>query len=207
MLLGQRTQLEKQSSNVTLHSSILNRQELHKSTPKFPSCTSCELDLCPSHSNLHHLTPSYINKQLNLLQQSANPARPSQNIAYPNQQQAHNVPLKDYSMLQQKHNIPLLDGNLFHRGRQMFVARKVLPNRVSHSQESLDLLQENHEQFFHRNSDMGLNMLVDNRAVRNSRNLARLNRTRLSRSEDSLDELEVRALGEYFLFNFADMTC
>lgn len=190
-------QQENLSSNVTLHSTLLNRQELNKSTPKFPSCTSCELDLCPSHSNLHHLTPSYINKQLNLLQQPSNVAKHNQNLACQSKQLNQNLHLKDYGIPQQKHNIPLLDGNLFYRGRQMFINKKVLPNRVSHSQESLDLLNDNRDNYYHRNSDMGLNMLVNQNALRSSRNLARLNRMRLSRSEDSLNDLEVREMGEY----------
>lgn len=201
MFAGQRIQLEKQSSNVTLHSSVLNRHELHKSAAKFPSCTSCELDLCPSHSNLHHLSPSYINKQLNLMQQNSNPPKTNPNILSQNAQQSHNLLLKDYSMLQQKRSVPTLEGNLFHGGRQMFVTKKVLPNRASYSQESLDLLQENHDHFYHRNSDMGLNMLVNNNVVKNSRNLARLNRMRLSRSEDSLNDLEVRELSKYYFIS------
>lgn len=172
-----------------------------KSTQKFPSCTSCELDLCPSHSNLHHLTPSYINKQLNLLQQqSSNSIKNSQNMVCQNKQN-QNLHLKEYG-IQQKHSIPsipLLDRNLFNRGREMFITKKVLPNRVSHSQESLDLLNENHDPYYHRNSDMGLNMIINNSARKSSRSLARLNRLRLSRSEDSLNDLEVREMSEYLL--------
>lgn len=189
-------QQENLSSNVTLHSTLLNRQEMNKSTPKFPSCTSCELDLCPSHSNLHHLTPSYINKQLNLLQPS-NSSKHAQNLSGQIKQN-QNLHLKDYGMVQQKHSIPLLDGNLFYRGRQMFINKKVLPNRVSHSQESLDLLNDNRDNYYHRNSDMGLNMLVNQNPLRSSRNLARLNRMRLSRSEDSLNDLDVREMGEHY---------
>lgn len=171
-----------------------------KSAQKFPSCTSCELDLCPSHSNLHHLTPSYINKQLNLLQEhNSNSIQHTQTMTCHNKPQNQNLHLKDYG-IQQKHSIPsipLLDGNLFNRGRQMFITKKVLPNRVSHSQESLDLLNENHDNYYHRNSDMGLNMIINNNSRKSSRSLARLNRLRLSRSEDSLNDLEIREMSKY----------
>ncbi|XP_001808976.2 uncharacterized protein LOC100141756 [Tribolium castaneum] len=85
------------------------------------SCRSCEADLCPSHSNLHHLSPQYINKQLNLIQ-NKNP----------------------------------------------------LTKRTSLSQESLRYIPETH---FYQEQ------------IKNSRNLVRLNKMRLCKSEDSLNDV------------------
>ncbi|XP_018567900.1 uncharacterized protein LOC108908352 [Anoplophora glabripennis] len=140
-------QQEKQSSNVALHSSHINRQD---NPPKYPSCSNCEADLCPSHSNLHHLSPQYINKQLNLLQHNKN----------------------------------------------LIITKNVLPVRVSQSQESLTYLSEmQNRPCFYRNSDLNLNGSSNNHIMKNSRNLVRLNKMRLSRSEDSLNDLQVRELG------------
>ncbi|KAJ8913751.1 hypothetical protein NQ315_007468 [Exocentrus adspersus] len=135
-------QQEKQSSNVALHSShLMNRQDF-ASKDKYSSCSNCEADLCPSHSNLHHLSPHYINKQLNLLQQN----------------------------------------------------RNLVITKVSHSQESLNYPASETRHYFYRNSDMNLNA-NNNYVMKNSRNLVRLNRMRLSRSEDSLNDLQGRELG------------
>lgn len=134
-----------------MHSSHLIRQDLVKDNPpKYPSCSNCEADLCPSHSNLHHLSPQYINRQLNLLQQN----------------------------------------------RNLLVTKNVLPGRVSQSQESLYVTDTQGRPYFFRNSDMNLNASSNNHVMKNSRNLVRLNKMRLSRSEDSLNNLQVREMGE-----------
>ncbi|KAJ8973018.1 hypothetical protein NQ317_004616 [Molorchus minor] len=139
---GLKTQ-EKQSSNVALHSSHLSRVEFSDTVQKFPSCGNCEADLCPSHSNLHHLSPHYVNKHLNL-----------------------------------------------HQGPGLLPSRNGAPSRVSQSQESLTYLPTGQDkQCFYRNSDMNLNGGT-NHVMKNSRNLVRLNKMRLSRSEDSLNELQ-----------------
>ncbi|XP_023014396.2 uncharacterized protein [Leptinotarsa decemlineata] len=143
-------QTDKQSPTVAFLSPHLARQDYNDPSGKFPSCSNCEADLCPSHSNLHHLSPQYINKQLNLLQHS--------------------------------HNL-------------MLTKRSTPEMRMAHSQESLNFIPElQNRQLFCRNSDLGLNS-GNNLVMKSSRNLLRLNKMRLSRSEDSLNELQVRELG------------
>lgn len=100
------------------------------------TCRSCEADLCPSHSNLHHLSPHYINKKLNLIQ----------------------------------NNNVLINKN------------PLLVKRTSLSQESLSLIQEHQPMYQHQQEPM-------NPVIKNSRNLVRLNKMRLCKSEDSLTEL------------------
>ncbi|CAH1962910.1 unnamed protein product, partial [Acanthoscelides obtectus] len=161
--------VERQFSNVALHSSHLNRQDYCENFPKVPSCSNCEADLCPSHSNLHHLSPHYINKQLNLLQQQQpSPLQRSSNLLHA-------------SFLQQ-------NGMLL---------KKSLPDRVSYSQESLNYVPEKQaKDYFYRNSDLALGGLGNNPANLSSsaRNLLKLNKMRLSKSEDSLDDLQIKEI-------------
>ncbi|KAJ8957935.1 hypothetical protein NQ318_001932 [Aromia moschata] len=146
---------EKQSSNVALHSSHLSRQvEFSDNPPKmFPSCGNCQADQCPSHSNLHHLSPHYINEQLNLLQLARN---------------VHQQPLANHNPLALA--------------------------RATQSQESLNYLGVKNDlgRFFSGSSEANLRAdSTQPQCVRNnSRNLVRLNRLRLSRSEDSLTGLQ-----------------
>lgn len=64
-------QQELQSSNVALHSSHLSRRD--SSLPqKVSSCSNCSMDQCPSHSDLHHLTPQKVQRKLSFLQASQN---------------------------------------------------------------------------------------------------------------------------------------
>lgn len=106
------------SKNVALHSNHL-KQVAQLS----PACLNCEMDSCPSHSNLHHLSPHYVNKKLHLM--------PQNNV--------------------------------------------LMPNRMSVSEETL------HPAIvYHRPNVM-----------KSSRNLVRLNRMRLSKSEDSLNDLQI----------------
>ncbi|KAL3272265.1 hypothetical protein HHI36_022746 [Cryptolaemus montrouzieri] len=117
------------SSNPVLHSSHLKRPDM-----SIFNCQNCETDLCPSHSNLHHLSPDYINKKLNALHQN--------NIVF---QQA---PLR---------------------------------STMSHESLSLSNIEEN---------PVYVSSVANNSILKNSRNLVRLNRIKLSRSEDSLSELQ-----------------
>ncbi|KAH0809853.1 hypothetical protein GEV33_012938 [Tenebrio molitor] len=110
--------------------------------PEVYACRSCETDLCPSHSNLHHLSPQYINKQLNLMQNS----------------------------------------NLLLNKNPMLV------KRTSLSQESLRYIPEN-QAVYHQDQ-------INNPVMKNSRNLVRLNKMRLCKSEDSLNEVS-RDLKEF----------
>ncbi|KAG5900088.1 hypothetical protein JTB14_016058 [Gonioctena quinquepunctata] len=146
-------QSEKQPTTVAFLSPHLTHRHYFAEQPaKFPSCSNCEADLCPSHSNLHHLSPQYINKQLNLLQL--------------------------------QHN-------------NLLLAKRSTPDiRMAHSQESLNFVPEmqNRQLQYCRNSDLGLDGGLNDRVTKSSRNLARLNKTRLSRSEDSLNDLQVREL-------------
>lgn len=107
------------------------------------------------------------------------------------------VPVVSKSILPQINpNLPV-DRNFFHRKHHRCVTKKSLPNRVSQSQESLDLLHVNHDYVRHRNSDMGLNMLVKNNLTDSCKCSTRPNRMSLSRSEDSLNNLKVREFGKY----------
>lgn len=112
----------------------LRRQEYFDHAYHKPyTCRSCEADLCPSHSNLHHLSPQYINEKLNLIQ----------------------------------NNNILINKN------------PLLVKRTSLSQESLSLIQEQQPMY----------QEPVNPVIKNSRNLVRLNKMRLCKSEDSLTEL------------------
>lgn len=103
----------------------------HHQQPQEPySCRSCEMDVCASQSNLHHLSPLYMNKQLGLLQQQNN-----------------------------------------------FLIKSPLTKRTSLSQESLRCQQAEQYQY------------SENPVIKNSRNLLRLNKMRLFKSEESLNEI------------------
>ncbi|KAK9874208.1 hypothetical protein WA026_002564 [Henosepilachna vigintioctopunctata] len=116
------------SSNPALHTSHLKRPDM----PVF-NCPNCEADLCPSHSNLHHLSPGYINKKLNALHQN--------NTLF------QHIPLR---------------------------------NTVSHESLNLSNIDEN---------PVFIAPAITNSSIlKNSRNLVRLNRMKLSKSEDSLIE-------------------
>ncbi|CAG9860924.1 unnamed protein product [Phyllotreta striolata] len=153
----------KPDKNQSFHGALSHHRHDHFDVPtKFPSCSTCKTDLCPSHSNLHHLSTSYINKQLN------------QQL---NQLNQFNCQLKSDAAL----NSPALHFNLLNQ--------KSMVDRIVHSQESLHAAPNvEQDRVFQRNFDFKLN----SQAVKNSRNIMRMNQMRLSRSEDSLNELHAK---------------
>ncbi|XP_045469245.1 uncharacterized protein LOC123676947 [Harmonia axyridis] len=122
------------SSNPSLHTSHLKRPDM----PLF-NCPNCETDQCPSHSNLHHLSPNYINQKLNALHQNNMVFQP--------------LPLR---------------------------------NTISHESLGINNIEEN---------PVYVSSGLNNSILKNSRNLVRLNRMKLSKSEDSLSEIKMSASG------------
>ncbi|XP_044763228.1 uncharacterized protein LOC123320109 [Coccinella septempunctata] len=116
------------SSNPSLHTSHLKRPDM----PVF-NCPNCETDQCPSHSNLHHLSPNYINQKLNAL----------------------------------------------HQNNMTF--QQPLRNTVSHESLTINNIEEN---------PVYVSSATNCSILKNSRNLVRLNRMKLSKSEDSLSEIK-----------------
>lgn len=103
------------------------------------NCPNCETDQCPSHSNLHHLSPNYINQKLNTLHQN--------NMTF-------QLPLR---------------------------------NTISHESLSINNIEEN---------PLYVSSAANNSILKNSRNLVRLNRMKLSKSEDSLSDIK-RDVGSF----------
>ncbi|XP_060533781.1 uncharacterized protein LOC132706452 isoform X2 [Cylas formicarius] len=195
-----------QSSNVALHSSYINRRDLDALPPeKYPSCSNCEADQCPSHSDLHHLSPQYVSRKLSLLQAS-------QNNIYPNNEK-RNLD-GGYGAMQNPQNCVFMGNRmLHHRNSILHSSNGILENanrqkhgnmankRLSQSQESINHLfysdggvKGNKMDLFSHKSEMNVtNFNLDDNCnmIRNSRNLIRLNKMRLSRSEDSLAGLQV----------------
>lgn len=210
-------QQDLQSSNVALHSSHLSRRDLESTPPQnYSGCTNCKVDQCPSHSDLHHLSPQYVHRKLSFLQASQNNVfslngeRKTGESNLQNINNHQNCMFVGNKRLQNtqnslKRNQILLE-NSKHRNFP-YAANK----RLSQSQESINHLYYNigeprdtkiGDVFYHR-SDMNiaspnfnLNANLNNHMIKNSRNLVRINKMRLSRSEDSLTDIQFESPNE-----------
>ncbi|XP_057667330.1 uncharacterized protein LOC130900624 [Diorhabda carinulata] len=176
------TKGDKHQANVAFHTSLLsNRHDFIENPQKFQSCGNCETDLCPSHSNLHHLSTSYINKQLNQLNQFK--------------------PIENRQINPNNHLTPINSQNSARYDSNQFVQnRDTRRERISHSEESIHTAANN-EYTFHKNSDFNGNLHDNKQDVRNSTNLFRVNNMRLSRSEDSLNDLDIKQINNFLHFN------
>uniref|UniRef100_A0AAR5Q4D5 G-protein coupled receptors family 1 profile domain-containing protein n=1 Tax=Dendroctonus ponderosae TaxID=77166 RepID=A0AAR5Q4D5_DENPD len=193
------------SSNVALHSSHLKRRDLDGAAPhQYSSCPNCQADQCPSHSDLHHLmTPQYVHRKLSFLDAAQNNVfasngerRPDAGLEMPTQQTGlfmGNRRLQNTQNSLQRNQIRI------ETNRQK---NPVTQKRLSQSQESINRLYESRigGSIFYHKSDMNvskpsfnLNADLNQHMIRNSRNLLRLNKMRLSRSEDSLTDIQVEA--------------
>ncbi|XP_072381819.1 uncharacterized protein [Diabrotica undecimpunctata] len=187
--------LEKHQANVAFHTSLLShRHDLIDHPQKFPSCSNCEADLCPSHSNLHHLSTSYINKQLNQLSQF----KPAQL----NQSPFKQTQFSQSNQLNSIQNSPPFGQNHLNLLQLNLMSQKPQLERISHSHDSLHTVQEvENTQTFFGDAEMKINLGSSSQAVKSSRNLIRLHKMRLSRSEDSLNDLQIKEIDNMFQLN------
>ncbi|XP_066255530.1 uncharacterized protein [Euwallacea similis] len=188
---GTLKQQEVQSSNVALHSSHLHRRDLEENPlqkKKYSSCTNCSMDHCPSHSDLHHLTPQRVQRKLSFLQVSQN------NVFACNGERKEaqssclfvgNKRLQNTQNSLQRNQIRLLENSRLRSPGK----------RLSQSQESINhLFFENGtgyklgDTMVYHNSD--INVSSPHQRLMNN-NLLRLNKMRLSRSEDSIKDIQI----------------
>lgn len=205
-------QHELQSSNMALHSSHLNRRDLETSSDNFTNCTSCEADQCPSHSDLHHLSPQYVHRKLSFLEAS-------QNNVFSLNREIKNDEHKNQRLVPNHKNCLFAGSRSFQNPQNLFQQTNVLVDtnrqkqlvnfnnrRLSQSQESINHLYFDGrinrgdniaENLFHHRSDMNitrptfnLDSQLNSQMIKNSKNMLRLNKMRLSRSEESLNGIQ-----------------
>ncbi|XP_050299454.1 uncharacterized protein LOC126738256 [Anthonomus grandis grandis] len=204
-------QQDLQSSNVALHSSHLNRRDIESTTPqKYSNCSNCEADQCLSHSDLHHLTPQHVHRKLSFLSNS-------QTTVFNSGRKLHGTNGSKEIEILPNHQNCLFVGNKRLQNTQNSLQRNqirietnrrnhIAQKRLSQSQESINhLFYEGKpdikmaDLIYHRSdiniSSPGYNIDVNinQQMIKNSRNLLRLNKMRLSRSEDSLTDIQMES--------------
>ncbi|CAH1132764.1 unnamed protein product [Ceutorhynchus assimilis] len=194
------------SSNVALHSSHLSRRDMESSPPhKYASCTNCQMDQCPSHSDLHHLSPQYVQRKLSFLHASQNNVFASNGENKLQGGDGNNIDILA------NHQNGLFVGNRRLQNTQNSLTRNQIRietnrqrshKRLSQSQESINHLYFGNpgtdakigDNIFYHRSDMNIsspNFNSNNDMFKSSRKLLRLNQMRLSRSEDSLTDIQL----------------
>ncbi|KAF7278716.1 hypothetical protein GWI33_008092 [Rhynchophorus ferrugineus] len=164
-------QQELQSSNMALHSSHLSRRDTEIiPTQTFTGCSNCEEDQCPSHSDLHHLSPEYVHRRREVM--------PTRFRRFPIIKAIfslrHFVNFANRRLSQSQESI----NHLYYEGNLPNV-NKMGQNQFQHRSD-LNIPRTN----FNLNNNFNAHM------IKNTRNLLRLNNMRLSRSEESLGELQ-----------------
>ncbi|KAL1501281.1 hypothetical protein ABEB36_006631 [Hypothenemus hampei] len=197
-------QQDMHSSNVALHSSHLSRRDFD-SIQNYSNCSNCVTDHCPSHSDLHHLSPQHVQRKLSFLQASRNNV-----FALNGERKNKNLAMYENCVFVGNRRLQNTQNSLQRNQIRMEICRQrnpVTQKRLSQSQESINHLYYSAEDprindnIYYHKSDMNisrpnfnLNVDMNNHMVnRNSKSFLRLNKMRLSRSEESLSNLQVES--------------